>query len=141
MSQDRGAFLSSDLSGLKVRVGCERCKLTRQFDGNGLIDRVGRNEPLPGLLTRIAVGLGCDLNIADPERRALRDALRIPDRVGLEGAAVERPPGMFCAGDLFQGISLIRRAQVHPWPRPTILSRHYLGDCLESALALDCKDG
>ncbi len=75
MSQDRGAFLSSDLSGLKVRVGCERCKLKRQFDGNALIDRAGRNEPLPGLLTRIAVGLGCDLNIA-PTPNGLRCAMR-----------------------------------------------------------------
>ncbi len=75
MSQDRGAFLSFDVSDLKVRVCCERCQLKRQFDLNGLIDRVGRNEPLPGLLTRIAVGLGCDPDIAPPPN-GIRCAMR-----------------------------------------------------------------
>lgn len=101
MSQDRDAFLSSDLFSLKVQVGCERCKLKRQFDGNALIDRVGRNEPLPGLLTRIALGLGCDLgHCTDPERNALRDTLRVSDRMGFEGAAVGRPPDVFLGSAL-----------------------------------------
>jgi hypothetical protein len=75
MSQDRGAFLSSDLSGLKVRVVCLKCEQRRQYDGNALIARVGRDVPLPELLTRIAVGLGCDLNIA-PTPNGLRCAMR-----------------------------------------------------------------
>jgi hypothetical protein len=75
MPRYRGAFLSSDLAGLKVRVVCERCKLRRQYAGNALIERVGPEEALPELLTRIAVGLGCDLNIS-PTPNGLRCAMR-----------------------------------------------------------------
>lgn len=50
--------------GLKVRVRCDKCRLERQYDGNLLIDRCGPDQPLPDLLTRLAIAEGCYLNAA-----------------------------------------------------------------------------
>ena len=75
MSQYRGALLSKELQGRKVYIACERCKLRRRYDGTAIVAKVGPGVPLPDLLTRFSVGLGCDLNIA-PTPNGLRCAMR-----------------------------------------------------------------
>lgn len=85
MPHYQGARLSAHLSGQKVRVVCIRCKLQRQYDGTAMVSRVGPRVSLPDLLTRIAVGLGCDLNIA-PTPNGIRCALHYEQPgEGLEG--------------------------------------------------------
>lgn len=74
MPRYQGARLSAQLNGHKVRVVCIRCKLHRQYDGTALVSRVGPGVSLPDLLTRIAVGIGCDLNIS-PTPNGIRCAL------------------------------------------------------------------
>lgn len=74
MPRYQGARLSAQLTGHKVRVVCIRCKLHRQYDGTALVSRVGPSVSLPDLLTRIAVGIGCDLNIS-PTPNGIRCAL------------------------------------------------------------------
>lgn len=44
-------------------VECVRCQLRRRYDGMARFERAG-DCAMPDLLTKLAVGLGCDLNIA-----------------------------------------------------------------------------
>lgn len=64
MPKYTGARLTGDFRGRKVHVACDRCKITRRFDGDRIIDRVGTEVALPDLLSTIAAGLGCYLNQA-----------------------------------------------------------------------------
>lgn len=75
MWQYRGALLSKELKGRKVYIACDRCKLRRRYDGTAMVEKVGPGVSLPDLLTRFAVGLGCDLNIA-PTPNGRRCAMR-----------------------------------------------------------------
>ncbi len=75
MSQYRGELLSRELKGRKVYIVCDRCELRRRYDGSAIVAKVGPGVSLPDLLTRFAVGLGCDLNIA-PTPNGLRCAMR-----------------------------------------------------------------
>jgi hypothetical protein len=81
MSQYQGALLSKQLKGRKVYIACDRCKLRRRYDGTAIVAKVGPGVPLPDLLTRFAMGLGCDLNIA-PTPNGMRCAMLYE---GLEG--------------------------------------------------------
>lgn len=75
MPRYQGARLSSELAGRKVHVICERCGLSRRYDGDAILARIGPDVPLPDLLTRIALGNGCTLNAA-PTPNGIRCALR-----------------------------------------------------------------
>lgn len=75
MPQYQGARISKELKGRKVHVVCDRCKLRRRYDGTAMVEKIGPGVALPDLLTRIAVGIGCDLNIA-PTPNGIRCAMR-----------------------------------------------------------------
>ncbi|MBB5273968.1 RNase P subunit RPR2 [Rhizobium rosettiformans] len=59
----------------KVVVACERCGLSRRYDGNRMIAKLGPDVVLPDLLRRIAKAEGCDL-INAPTPNGLRCGLR-----------------------------------------------------------------
>lgn len=63
MSLGPGARRLSQFRRCKIRVECDRCQLRRQYDGSALFERAG-DVSMPDLLTKIAVGLGCTLNVA-----------------------------------------------------------------------------
>lgn len=63
MSLGSGARRLSQFRNQKICVECLRCQLRRRYDGAALYERAG-DCAMPDLLTRIAVGLGCDLNIS-----------------------------------------------------------------------------
>lgn len=46
-----------------VAVSGARCKLYRRHHGTSIVARVGPEVSLPDVFTRLAIGLGCDLNI------------------------------------------------------------------------------
>lgn len=50
--------------GLKIKVRCEKCRLQRQYDGDAMIAHCGADQPLPDLLTRLAIAEGCYVNAA-----------------------------------------------------------------------------
>ncbi len=75
MPKYEGAYLTGAFAGKKVYVGCERCKIQRRYDGNAIIERAGTEVALPDLLTTIAAGLGCYLNLA-PTPNGIRCGLR-----------------------------------------------------------------
>ena len=95
MTHYQGARLSAYLSGQKVRVVCIRCKLQQQYDGTAMVSRVSPWISLPDPLTRIAVGLGCDLNIAPTPTAFVALCTMSSLGKGLWGAAVGSPPDVF----------------------------------------------
>lgn len=60
----QGARLSRELAGQKVHVICERCRLSRRYDGDAMLAKIGPDVAMPDLLTRIAIANGCLLNSA-----------------------------------------------------------------------------
>lgn len=81
-----GCYLLREFAGKKVHVACERCQIRRRFDGDAMIERAGLDAPLPDLLTQIAVGMGCNLNIA-PTPNGIRCGLKYdgPSVIGRKG--------------------------------------------------------
>lgn len=73
MSQEPGARRLSQFRNSKVEVECLRCQLRRRYDGESLYERAG-DVAMPDLLTKIAVGLGCELNVA-PTPNGIRCSL------------------------------------------------------------------
>jgi hypothetical protein len=63
MSLGPGARRLSQFRNQKVSVECVQCQLRKRYDGSALYERAG-DVAMPDLLTKIAVGLGCTLNIA-----------------------------------------------------------------------------
>lgn len=74
MSLGPGARRLSLYRNKKVIVECFQCQLRKQYDGSALYERVG-DVALPDLRTKIAVGLGCTLNVA-PTPNGRRCGLR-----------------------------------------------------------------
>lgn len=64
MSFGPGARRLSQFQNLKISVTCDRCGLSRRYDGNTMLAKVGSDFLLPELLTRIAIAEGCELNLA-----------------------------------------------------------------------------
>lgn len=59
----------------KMAVACDRCGLSRRYDGNAMIEKLGPDTVLPDLLKRIAKAEGCEL-INAPTPNGLRCGLR-----------------------------------------------------------------
>ena len=59
----------------KITVACMRCGLTRRYDGNAMIEKLGPDVVLPDLVGRIAQAEGCSL-IKAPTPNGLRCGLR-----------------------------------------------------------------
>lgn len=59
-----GARRLAEFRSRKVRVRCDRCQMARQYDGDQMIARCGPDQPLPDLLTKLAIAEGCYLNAA-----------------------------------------------------------------------------
>jgi hypothetical protein len=53
-----GARMLSQFPGRKIRVACEKCPLTAQYDRDAMLAS-GGDRPLPGLLDEIARRMGC----------------------------------------------------------------------------------
>ncbi len=59
----------------KIVVACERCGMSRRYDGNAMIAKLGPDALLPDLVRRIAKAEGCELvNATTPN--GLRCGLR-----------------------------------------------------------------
>lgn len=54
----KGARTLSEFAGRKIHVECLKCEIRRRYDGDAMIERVGRDVVMPDLLNRIARGNG-----------------------------------------------------------------------------------
>lgn len=75
MSLGPGARRLITYQNQKVAVACERCGMSRRYDGNAMIAKLGPDAVLPDLLRRIAHAEGCEL-INAPTPNGLRCGLR-----------------------------------------------------------------
>jgi RNase P subunit RPR2 len=75
MSPGSGARRLHEFRNQKIRVICDRCGMSRRYDGNAMLATVGSDFLLPELLTRIAIAEGCERNLA-PTPNGKRCGLR-----------------------------------------------------------------
>ncbi len=75
MSLGLGARRLNVYRNQKMAVACERCGMSRRYDGNRMIEKLGPDVVLPDLLGKIARAEGCVL-INAPTPNGLRCGLR-----------------------------------------------------------------
>lgn len=75
MSLGSGARRLHVFKNQKIVVICDRCGLSRRYDGNRMIEKLGPDVVLPDLVGRIAKAEGCEL-VKAPTPNGLRCGLR-----------------------------------------------------------------
>lgn len=75
MSFGPGARRLISYQNQKIVVACERCGMSRRYDGNAMIAKLGPDAVLPDLVRRIAKAEGCEL-VNAPTPNGLRCGLR-----------------------------------------------------------------
>lgn len=63
----------------KITVACDRCGLSRRYDGNAMLKKLGPDVVLPDLVVRIARAEGCEL-VNAPTPNGERCRIRYVDR-------------------------------------------------------------
>lgn len=64
MSQGSGARRLHIYKNQKIRVVCDRCGMSKRYDGNSMLQKLGPDFILPELLNKLAEAEGCELNLA-----------------------------------------------------------------------------
>ncbi|MFN7089466.1 MAG: hypothetical protein ACK4P4_02805 [Allorhizobium sp.] len=75
MSLGPGARRLNVCRDQKIVVACDRCGLSRRYDGNAMIDKLGPDVALPDLIGKIARAEGCEL-VNAPTPNGLRCGLK-----------------------------------------------------------------
>lgn len=75
MSYGPGAFRLRKYANQKIFVVCDRCGMSRRYDGNRMLAKLGPDFVMPELLNKVAAAEGCKL-INAPTPNGLRCGLR-----------------------------------------------------------------
>lgn len=75
MSLGSGARRLQIYRNQKISVTCDRCGMSRRYDGNAMLAKLGPDFVMPELLNRLAAAEGCKLTNA-PTPNGLRCGLR-----------------------------------------------------------------